>query len=206
MIMNLKILKKAENAKNSVVIIDSKVRGILADRILLPFFPIPFTGEISEEQGKELLSLVENNARRQLLKYIADREHNSLECKQFLARKQYPPEMIEALLKEFQTKKYIDDERYVQILISSLLERKKSKRAIGQKLKETHLPTDLWVEKLNAICNPEDEKENLQEQMTILQLRYRDLPLHKQKEKVFASLYRKGFDLDAIHSAWQERK
>ncbi len=42
--------------------------------------------------------------------------------------------------------------------------------------------------------------------MTILQLRYHDLPLNKQKEKVFAALYRKGFDLDAIHSAWQERK
>jgi len=38
---------------------DNEIRGILPDRILLTYFPLPFAGEIDGEQGKELLSLIE---------------------------------------------------------------------------------------------------------------------------------------------------
>ena len=183
---------------------DNEIRGILPDRILLTYFPLPFAGEIDGEQGKELLSLIEKNARQQLGKYVSAQEHSSVQCRQFLARKKYSAELIDTLLKEFQTKKYIDDQRYVQILIASLVERKKSKRAIILKLKETHLPTELWEGKLKEIYNSEEEKENLKEQLDKLLFRYRNLPLNKQKEKVFASLYRKGFKLDDIHTVWQE--
>jgi len=202
--MFLKITKKAEHDKNSLIIMDNEIRGILPDRILLTYFPLPFAGEIDGEQGKELLSLIEKNARQQLWKYVSAQEHSSVQCRQFLARKKYSAELIDTLLKEFQTKKYIDDQRYVQILIASLVERKKSKRAIILKLKETHLPTELWEGKLKEIYNSEEEKENLKEQFDKLLFRYRDLPLNKQKEKVFASLYRKGFNLDDIHTVWQE--
>ncbi|HPX10366.1 MAG TPA: RecX family transcriptional regulator [Candidatus Cloacimonas sp.] len=202
--MFLKITKKAEHDKNSLIIMDNEIRGILPDRILLTYFPLPFAGEIDGEQGKELLSLIEKNARQQLGKYVSAQEHSSVQCRQFLARKKYSAELIDTLLKEFQTKKYIDDQRYVQILIASLVERKKSKRAIILKLKETHLPTELWEGKLKEIYNSEEEKENLKEQFDKLLFRYRDLPLNKQKEKVFASLYRKGFNLDDIHTVWQE--
>jgi len=202
--MFLKITKKAEKDKNSLIIMDNEIRGILPDRILLTYFPLPFAGEIDGEQGKELLSLIEKNARQQLWKYVSAQEHSSVQCRQFLARKKYSAELIDTLLKEFQTKKYIDDQRYVQILIASLVERKKSKRAIILKLKETHLPTELWEGKLKEIYNSEEEKENLKEQFDKLLFRYRNLPLNKQKEKVFASLYRKGFNLDDIHTVWQE--
>ena len=202
--MFLKITKKAEKDKNSLIIMDNEIRGILPDRILLTYFPLPFAGEIDGEQGKELLSLIEKNARQQLGKYVSAQEHSSVQCRQFLARKKYSAELIDTLLKEFQTKKYIDDQRYVQILIASLVERKKSKRAIILKLKETHLPTELWEGKLKEIYNSEEEKENLKEQLDKLLFRYRNLPLNKQKEKVFASLYRKGFNLDDIHTVWQE--
>ena len=201
--MYLKITKKAENDKKSLILIDNQIWGILPDRILLPVYPIPFEGEINNEKTKELLSLIEKQARQQLLKYLSDREHSSLECKQYLKRKQYPTELIDALINEFQEKKYIDDHRYVQILISSLISRKKSKNAITQKLKETRLPVELWKETLNELYNPEEGMENLIEQIVQLQLRYRDLPPSKQKEKIFTSLYRKGFSLNDIHLAWQ---
>ncbi|HNZ33281.1 MAG TPA: regulatory protein RecX [Candidatus Cloacimonas sp.] len=201
--MYLKITKKAENDKKSLIIIDNQIWGILPDRILLPFFPIPYTGEINNDQAKELLSLIEKQARQQLLKYLGNREHSSLECKQYLKRKHYPTELIDTLICEFQDKKYIDDHRYVQILISSLISRKKSKNAIAMKLKETRLPTEIWKELLNELYNQEEGMENLKEQITQLRFRYRDLPPSKQKEKIYASLYRKGFNLNDIHLAWQ---
>jgi len=86
---------------------DNEIRGILPDRILLTYFPLPFAGEIDGEQGKELLSLIEKNARQQLWKYVSAQEHSSVQCRQFLARKKYSAELIDTLLKEFQTKKNI---------------------------------------------------------------------------------------------------
>jgi len=50
--MFLKITKKAEKDKNSLIIMDNEIRGILPDRILLTYFPLPFAGEIDGEQGK----------------------------------------------------------------------------------------------------------------------------------------------------------
>lgn len=105
--MFLKTTKKAEHEKNSLIIIDNEVRGILPDRILLSYFPLPFAGEIDDEQGKELLSLIAKNVRQQLLKYVSDQEHSSVQCRQFLSRKHYPAELIDNLIKEFQNKKNI---------------------------------------------------------------------------------------------------
>ncbi len=113
--MFLKTTKKAEHEKNSLIIIDNEVRGILPDRILLSYFPLPFAGEIDDEQGKELLSLIAKNARQQLLKYVSDQEHSSVQCRQFLSRKRYPAELIDNLIKEFQNKKYIDDFRFLHL-------------------------------------------------------------------------------------------
>ncbi|MEN6444775.1 MAG: regulatory protein RecX [Candidatus Cloacimonas sp.] len=204
--MILKITKKAENDKKNLIYIDNQIRGILPDRILLPLYPVPYSGEINADQAKDLILLLEHQARQQLLKYLNDREHSSLECRQFLSCKMYPITIIEPLLEEFCAKKYIDDGRYVEILISSLISRKKSKREIMQKLKETRLPSELWEEALNKLYNPEEALENLTHQIIKLRLRYRELPESKQKEKVFASLYRKGFNLDDIHTAWEVTK
>ena len=124
--MFLKITKKAEHDKNSLIIMDNEIRGILPDRILLTYFPLPFAGEIDGEQGKELLSLIEKNARQQLWKYVSAQEHSSVQCRQFLARKKYSAKIIKKKNKELKTKKYIHDQRYMQILISSIKKKKKT--------------------------------------------------------------------------------
>lgn len=204
--MHLKLTKTSERDRNTLVILNQIPRGILPDRILLPFFPIPFEAEIGDSQADELLELLSAQAREQLLRYLAEREHSSIQCRDYLKRKSYPPSLIDALLNEFTKKQYLDDTRYVQILINSLLERGKSKRAIITKLKESRLPATLWEETLEQLIDPEQSLENLKDQMLKLLMRYRELSPTKQKEKVFASLYRKGYELDDIHHAWQQTR
>jgi len=204
--MHLKMQKKFERDKSSIVTLDGIERGILPDRILLPLFPIPYEGDIVDSQADELLETISHQARQQLLKYVADSEHSTRQCHDYLSRKLYPKALIDNLITEFQDKKYIDDARYLRILIGSLIDRKKSKRAILTKLRETRLPSVLWETTLNELFKQADNLENLKEQVLKLRLSYAELPLTKQREKIFTSLFRKGFDLEDIHTAWNASK
>jgi len=204
--MHLKLTKISEQDRNCLISLDHIPRGILPDRILLSFFPYPFDGEITEKQAAELLELLNSRAREQLLKYVAEREHSSAQCREYLKRKHYQNSLIDPLLTEFIQKRFIDDARYAELLINSLQERGKSKRAISSKLKEAGLPEQLWATLLSELFDSEQNRNNLADQVLKLRLRYTGLPLNKQKEKIFASLFRKGYDAEDIHHAWQKTK
>ncbi len=194
--MLLKIKKRFERDRSSQILIDNVSWGVLSDRTLLPLYPVPFEGEIATDAFNELCGIIEKHSREQLLKYLAEGEHSSSQCRDFLKRKHVHPSFI----------KYIDDARFVRILISSLVERGKSRTYIVHKLRELSLPSTLWEEVLAELYNPADSLEALKEMVIKLRLQHRELPLSKQKEKVFTSLFRKGFDMDLIHSAWQATK
>ena len=200
--MKLKIQKKIERERNSQVLLNDICWGVLPDRTLLPFYTIPFTGEISDLQAEELISVITGYARELLFKYLAASEHSRSQCQDYLNRKKLHASIISALLAEFVDKKYIDDQRYVSLLISSLIERGKSKNGIISKLRELRLPSELWEAPLNELFDPEASRDNLHELVLKLRLRYADLPKAKQREKIVSSLYRKGFDLDDIFAAW----
>jgi SOS response regulatory protein OraA/RecX len=55
---------------------------------------------------------------------------------------------------QFTDRKYIDDERFAQLLIYSLIERGKSKSHIIQKLKENELPASVWETILASSFDP----------------------------------------------------
>ena len=201
--MRLTIRKIFERDRSSQIVIDKVIWGVLSDRTLLPIYPVPFEGEIDTEAFNELCVLIEKVSREQLLKYLADSEHSSSQCRDYLKRKQVHPELIEKLVSAFVEKRYIDDARFARILIASLVERGKSRTHIVFKLRELALPTVLWEDVLNELCSPESSLESLKELVLKLRVQYRELPESKLKDKVFSSLYRKGFDLELIHSAWR---
>jgi SOS response regulatory protein OraA/RecX len=204
--MLLKIKKRFERDRSSQILIDNVSWGVLSDRTLLPLYPLPFEGEIATDAFNELCALLEKQSREQLLKYLADSEHSSSQCRDYLKRKQVHPSIISRIVSDYLERKYIDDARFVRILITSLIERGKSRNHIIHKLRELSLPAELWEDVLSELYNPESSLETLKELVLKLRLQHRELPVAKQKEKVFASLFRKGFDLDLIHSAWQATK
>ena len=200
--MHLKIQKKFEHDKSSQVILDNHCWGVLSDRTLLPLFPIPYEGEIDEPSAAELIAALESQARARLLKYLAEREHSSTQCRDLLARKHLHPSLSKKIIADYENKKYIDDTRFTNLLITSLIERGKSKPQIVGKLIELKLPETLWRGILNELYKPEVSLESLQEMVLKLRLRYAELPLAKQRDKIYSSLARKGFDFDLICAAW----
>ncbi|MDD2227860.1 MAG: regulatory protein RecX [Candidatus Cloacimonetes bacterium] len=141
-----------------------------------------------------------------MLKYLADSEHSSGQCRDYLKRKHVHPSISTKIVRDYLERKYIDDSRFVHILISSLIERGKSRSYIIHKLREQHIAAELWEDVLNEQYNPENSLEMLKEMVLKLRLQHKELPEYKQKEKVFTSLYRKGFDMEQIQSAWQATK
>lgn len=204
--MLLKIKKRFERDRSSQILIDNVSWGVLSDRTLLPLYPVPFEGEIATDAFNELCGIIEKHSREQLLKYLAEGEHSSSQCRDFLKRKHVHPSFINSIVTDYLERKYIDDARFVRILISSLVERGKSRTYIVHKLRELSLPSTLWEDVLAELYNPADSLETLKEMVIKLRLQHRELPVSKQKEKVFTSLFRKGFDMDLIHSAWQATK
>jgi len=116
------------------------------------------------------------------------------------------PEIVGKIVSDYLERKYIDDSRFVRILVSSLLERGKSRSFIKLKLREYSIAAELGEAALKELYKPEDSMETLKEMVLKLRLQHKELPEYKQKEKVFTSLYRKGFDLEQIQSAWQATK
>lgn len=202
--MLLTIKKIFERDKSSQIIIDNLSWGVLSDRTLLSLYPVPFEGEISPEAADELIALIEKQSREQLLKYLADSEHSSRQCRDYLSRKHVHNSIIKRIVSDYLQRKYIDDSRFVRILITSLIERGKSKMHIVSKLREHKLPSELWEPVLSELYNPADSMEHLKEMVLKLRLQHSGLPENKVKEKVFASLMRKGFELDYIHTAWRD--
>jgi len=200
--MILTIQKKIEKDRNSQVTLDHVCWGVLPDRALLPLYPVPCETEITETAAEELINVIIAYAREQLYKYLAASEHSSSQCRTYLSRKKLHTSVIDLLIGEFRDKKYIDDSRYVRLLITSLIDRGKSRNHIIGKLREQHLPPDLWEAALQELFDPEANANTLQDMVLKLRLRHADLPTAKQKEKVVSSLYRKGFDLDDIFAAW----
>jgi len=179
------------------------VWGVLSLRTLHHLFPFAAETEISDEAAQELITKLENAAWHQLTDYLAKAEHSEYQCRSLLKRKAYHPQIVEKCVFLAKEKGYLDDKRFAEILIRSLYERGKSRRAILMKLREQHISPQISESLVESLHDPENSISLLSEQINKLRFRYRDEQPYKQKAKIFASLYRKGFSLDEIASAWE---
>ncbi len=103
-------------------------------------------------------------------------------------------------------KGYLDNRRFAEIYIRSLLERGKSKRAILMKMKEHRLDASVAESLLAELDDGKQSREMLKEQIIKLMRKHHEEEPRKAKEKIYASLYRKGFSLDEIADAWRDLK
>jgi SOS response regulatory protein OraA/RecX len=166
-------------------------------------YPFASALELDEAGAKELIKVLENRVWWLLTEYQAKAEHSERQCREYLSRKEFHHSLIEKSIALAKAKKYIDDHRFAEILIRSLLDRGKSKRFICQKFYAHNISESLYKAMLDEAIDPEESKDNLVKMVEKLRYQHRELPLFKQKEKVFASLYRKGFDLEDISAAWE---
>lgn len=204
--MKLKYWTKHDKTRAAYVSLDDTIWGVLDIRTLRSIYPFANELELDAAQESEIIKLLENRVWWLLGEYQAKAEHSEHQCREYLKRKEFHPSLIDKAITLAKEKKYIDDSRFSEILIRSLLERDKSKRYIIQKLYAHNIPESIYGDLLKEAIDPEDSRDLLTELVIKLRFRHREQPLHKQKEKVFASLYRKGFELEDISAAWARSK
>lgn len=200
----MKLRTTAKNRYSARVELDGICRGTLPKRVLLPLFPDNFEGEISEAEARELTDTLKKQAFTTLADYLAKAEHSEFQCRNLLLRKEFEPRIVEETLQRCRELNYLDDARFAEVLIRSYINRKASRRAIIAKLREQRVSTELWSGLLEELYPRQQAAENISELLAKYCATHPGLPRQKLKERAFGYLFRKGFDLADIHSAWED--
>lgn len=131
---------------------------------------------------------------------LAKKNQPSVELSRALRERLISETTITKIIDECQRLGYINDADWIESFVRVQLSRKKGPDAILNKLRAKGIPLDAAKAALEAFSTPESLRENIQ---TLLSTKYRsrDLTDYKEKQKVIASLIRKGFAFDDILSS-----
>ena len=157
--------------------------------------------EIDEEQWQELVSLINcNKAVNKCYDLLSRRDHSVRELKSKLLR------TVDEASADFAIEKmlelgYLDDEAYAEKLLIYLTENKKMSGAfIKQEMFKRGVPSSIISNLLEDV-----ELDNVSNIIDLLNTKYRNkLNAENGREKVTASLMRKGFSYGDIKSAFSE--
>jgi regulatory protein len=133
-------------------------------------------------------------ARAYALKRLGMKSELSSDLKKALLRKGYSEDIADKIVYECQQLGYLNDDEWIERYIDRF-SRTKGARSIAYALQCKGIDSDPVKEKIAALKPQEPDQIN-----HLLHTKYakKDLSDPKQKQKVIASLARKGFSLDNI--------
>ncbi len=196
--MLLKIWTDRPQDRKAKLSIDNTLWGTLPCGVLLSLYPVPSEQEIDHAGFDRLRLLLSERAYSLLLDYLAKQERSTWQCRQNLRKHSFHPSIIEECIKTATTAHYLDDTRFAELLARSLAERKKSRVYAVNKFYEHKIPPETYEPFLDEYFRPQEQKEWLLPQVQKLQSRYQALPPYEARNKIIASLYRKGYELELI--------
>lgn len=134
-------------------------------------------------------------ARRLLIRKLGMKSYCTLELRRWLQEKGATQEIIEGLLAEF--KSYLDDAQWLETFVSAQRARRYGRRTIALKLMQKGFSEEEIAQALSESEEGGDEEAAIRQ---LLQSRYRSRNLqdYRERQKVIASLMRRGFSLDLI--------
>lgn len=134
-----------------------------------------------------------DDAKRYLIRILSKKGYFSVELLKKLKQKGVEEGVAAQLVEEFTEKGYVDDEALKESFVQSRINKHESASRIKQKLRSR-----------GVVAKQIDyEEENAEESIAyLLKTRYRsrDLTDFHERQKVIASLMRKGFPFDLIKS------
>lgn len=138
----------------------------------------------------------EGKWRARSLDWLLRRPHSTKEFRDYLYRKKIEPDFMNSLVKEFQTKKYLNDEAFARFWVES---RRSSKHASSRRLRFELRQKGVQKEIVDMILQDTevDELQALTELITSKrrQTRYQD------RQKLIAYLLRQGYNYENIKQA-----
>lgn len=128
-------------------------------------------------------------------KRLALKSQHSVELRTALQKQEIPEGIVNRVIAECSQLGYLNDHDWIEGFIKGQLAKNKGPRYISIKLRQKGIKSDEFAELLNK--NPPSYKESIQK---LLESKYKkfDLTDYRQKQKVIASLMRRGFSLDDI--------
>lgn len=139
-------------------------------------------------------------AKKYILKRLAAKYYHSHELSEILQLLRVSETTIQRILEKCRTMGYVNDQDWVESFIRRHQNRNIGPQKMARKLKQKKIPDVDIHRALEKWDNPQLQQQRI---LTLLTSRYRarDLKNAKEKQKVIASLFRRGFDLDQIHEA-----
>jgi len=152
-----------------------------------------------EELSQQFSLLEYRGAKHYLLKRLSAQSLPSASAAESLQRRMVSKETIERLLKELCGLGYLNDHEWTASYIRQQTARKIGPRKIACKLANKGISQETAKEALQLSSNEEQQRQLIAK---LLETRYRscDLTDFRAKQKVIASLVRRGFDLHVIIS------
>lgn len=169
-------------------------------------FNIKKDAYISLEDYEDIIDILNKRSKIRAMSLLKDRDYTRKKLFEKLKANGYPDECIEKAVQYVSSYGYIDDKRYaVNYIISHMTS--KSRRVIEQSLMLKGVDADIIScaldECYDEMCNPDIGNPELDIIIKQLHSKYhnKDLNNYEQRQKVKASLYRKGFMTDNINKA-----
>lgn len=200
--MRLRIVQKKKYS--ALIELDGNPRGMLPLRELPSEYPAGFEGEIPPQEWARLENALYRRGLKLLQDYLAKAEHSSLQCRNLLRRQSFYAGICERCLERCRELDFLNDARFAELLISSWLGRRASKKAIIAKLREQHIPASTWEPLLLELYDPAEAAGELLGMLRKYCSKQEGLTRAKLREKTFTHFYRKGFDLADIQAAWEQ--
>ena len=134
------------------------------------------------------------------LRRLSLKAHHITELKKNLETRLVSPSATQQVITECQRLGYLNDQEWLESFVRGNLAKNLGPHAILRKLRARGFSYEMAAQVLQSLDNAESQKDRV---LHLLNTRFRskDLSDYHTKEKVFASLIRKGFPLSEIHSA-----
>ena len=190
----MKFRIKSKSKTIFLVFEDNKVWGILPEKVL-HFFSLT-TGkniELDEGLSSKLFKEIEKFAWDKLLNYISFQERSIRECKNYLKKLPLEINMTEKLIKKAISLNFINDTRFTELMVESLLEKGKSSIETRNKLFQKHIEENIINEIISKYYTSENKIDILEKNLDKALKRYSRFPDKKKIEKTLNYLIRKGF-------------
>lgn len=135
-------------------------------------------------------------------KKLAQKSYCSQELTKILKEYLVSPSVIESVIEECQNSGYINDKDWLDAFIRSAKNKKCGPEWILQKLMSKGIARETAK---NALKTEDSQEDRVARIKALLEFKYRtrDLTDFKEKQKVIASLARKGFSFEDIKSAFR---
>lgn len=198
--MHIEIVKKEERKNTLSILIDEEPWGDIHTSIfgMRPKFPLE--ADTLSEWEQQFYQLEHEQAKRYVLKRLSERAFHSAELVKALKERHVSEQTADQIIQKCFQLGFLNDEEWVDRFIQGQLRRRYSLKAIAQKLHARGISSEIAKKATHEHKNPATETASI---VHLLNTRYqsRNLQERREKEKVIASLMRKGFSFASIKEA-----